>query len=249
MYLAEISPSCGQQPRQPRITRGQAHEEGGCRRRRRRQKRPGITYTYNGTYLGSSVVSIHHAEKTFDLLQVLSLTNPIPSVQDLVVDDGNEGGAKENGKENGTSASASAKEEKKANGNGNNGDPMSPSSQRSTPASGASGANSKSGKEDKPATSPASSAKMSPPVSKALAGLGKQRKKEILQTCTHNIDFLYAPSQVTPSPTASLPRVSSTASGLPFPERSTQRGRCRRDSSEENRETFLKEFSHSVSFK
>ncbi len=89
------------------------------------------------------------------------------SDQDLVVDDGNEsgaGGAKENGKENGKDAGES----------GSKKDPLSPSSQRSTPASGASGNKSTaSGKEDKPVVSPASAAKMSPPVSKALAGLGE----------------------------------------------------------------------------
>ncbi len=90
------------------------------------------------------------------------------SDQDLVVDDANDtAGSKENGKENG-------------NGNKEDGgskkDPLSPSSQRSTPASGASG--SKGGKDadgKSSVASPASAAKMSPPISKALAGLGKLR--------------------------------------------------------------------------
>ena len=94
------------------------------------------------------------------------------SDQDLVVDDTNEGA---NANANSANGAQTAPHNPTANGNrspkenGNNSDsgkskdPLSPSSQRSTPAS-------LGKKEEKRGTSPG--IKLSPPVSKALAGLG-----------------------------------------------------------------------------
>ena len=137
---------------------------------------------------------------------------------DLVVDDNNAEGAN-----NGTSNGNRSPKENGTNGDSKK-DPHSPSSQRSTPGSTAK-------KEGEKPAAPAGAAgaspglKLSPPVSKALAGLGKMANFAFGKRKRHFTNALHF--QATHFPKVCRRQVSLTALGLRWPEQLIPQGHYR----------------------